>query len=102
MVFQLGECTFGMLVEFVKPGHEEDLRQLLVKASGIYKKDKHTIDWFIAQNKKEPTKFTAVERYTSEEDGLKEHASNPFFKEFGEAAKPWLAKPVELIYNSEL
>ncbi|KAK0537209.1 hypothetical protein OC834_000871, partial [Tilletia horrida] len=86
----------------VKSGHEEEMSKLLVKASGIYKKDKHTIDWIVSQNKKEPTKFSIVERYTNEQDGLKEHTSNPFYKEFGETVKPWLAAPLELIFLSEL
>ncbi|KAL9933752.1 hypothetical protein V8E36_007410 [Tilletia maclaganii] len=86
----------------VKPGHEEDMRQILAKAAGIYKQDKHTIDWFISRNKKHPQKFSIVERYTNEEDGLKEHTSNPFFKEWTETTKPWLVKPIELIFNSEL
>ncbi|KAE8226476.1 hypothetical protein CF319_g930 [Tilletia indica] len=78
------------------------MRKLLVKAAGIYKKDEHTLDWFVAQNKKEPTKFTIVERYTNQEDGLKEHTANPFYKEFGDTVKDWMASPIDLIFNSEL
>ncbi|KAK0547218.1 hypothetical protein OC845_004205 [Tilletia horrida] len=63
--------VFNLIALFeIKSGHEEEMSQLLKKAAGIYKQDKHTIDWFIAQDAKEPTKFRVIERYTNQEEGI--------------------------------
>lgn len=49
-----------------KPEHVEDMKNKLVEASNVYRKDKETLDWFVMQDHKDPTMFCIVERYEQE------------------------------------
>ncbi|KAJ7204625.1 hypothetical protein B0H12DRAFT_1035250 [Mycena haematopus] len=63
------------------PGKEAEMKAVLLEASQIYLKDAGTISWFVMQDPKDSTAWSIVERYENE-DSMKIHFSNPYFKKF--------------------
>jgi len=48
------------------PSEISKLKDKLVEASQVFKKDKETIAWHVMQDESESRKFTIVERYQKE------------------------------------
>jgi len=94
--------VFPAIVHFwTLPGKEAEMKAVLLKASQTYLKDEGTLNWFVMQDTKDPTAWSAVERYENE-SCLKTHFENPYFKKFTEDVVPLLDSSKErqiLTYN---
>ncbi|KAF7330955.1 DNA repair protein [Mycena venus] len=88
---------------YSQPGKEAEVKNVLVKASQAYSKDKGTIAWHVMQDQKDPTAWCIVERFEEESD-LETHRANPFFKQFPKSIGPFLdrQRPMKIFYNNEL
>ncbi|KAH8090570.1 hypothetical protein HD553DRAFT_302762 [Filobasidium floriforme] len=84
-----------------KPDCVEKLKNKLIEASQVYRKDKETIDWHVMQDPKDETKFGIVERY-EQESSQKYHLENPYWKTFDPYVIPLLAKPMDLSRFEEM
>ncbi|PWN99127.1 hypothetical protein FA09DRAFT_242596 [Tilletiopsis washingtonensis] len=85
----------------VKPECVELMRAKLVEAAAVYRKDRETLDWFVMQDEKEPTRFSIVERF-EHESSQKYHLENPYWATFNPAVEPWLVKPITIHRHYEL
>ncbi|KAJ9124946.1 hypothetical protein QFC24_002878, partial [Naganishia onofrii] len=59
----------------------QKLKDKLVEAAAVYKKDRETLDWYVMQDPKDETKFAIVERY-EQESSQQYHLNNPYWKTF--------------------
>ncbi|KAI9873809.1 MAG: hypothetical protein M1830_010588 [Pleopsidium flavum] len=75
----------------------DKVKNKLIEAAQIYRKDKETIQWEVMQDVSDPRAFTVVERYEKESvcpDWY--HVENPYWKTFNPFVDPLLAKPIDL------
>ncbi|EIM92873.1 uncharacterized protein STEHIDRAFT_107254 [Stereum hirsutum FP-91666 SS1] len=79
----------------------EKLREKLIEAASVYRKDKETMAWLVHQDPKEPTKFAIVERFENEASQTY-HLENPYWKTFDPYVIPLLAEPMNLTRWEEL
>jgi len=77
------------------------VKNKLIEASRIYRKDKETIDWHVMQDAHDERKFTVVERFENE-GSQKYHLKNPYWKTFNPYVEPLLAKAIEILRHEEL
>ncbi|KAI5454248.1 hypothetical protein NCC49_004308 [Naganishia albida] len=84
-----------------KPDCVQKLKDKLVEAAGVYRKDKETLDWHVMQDPKDETKFAIVERY-EQESSQQYHLNNPYWKTFDPYVMPLLAKPMDLTRWEEM
>ncbi|CAF0843393.1 unnamed protein product [Adineta ricciae] len=91
--------VYTIIVHLVaKPEHVDKVKAKLIEASRVYKNDKETIDWHVAQglclildqlclltillsDVHDPCKFSIVERY-EQESSQSYHLNNPYWKTF--------------------
>ncbi|KAJ9111379.1 hypothetical protein QFC19_001147 [Naganishia cerealis] len=101
-----------------KPDCVQKLKDKLVEAAAVYRKDRETLDWHVMQDPKvrcsmplkdytvsleadsdrlsqDETKFAIVERY-EQESSQQYHLNNPYWKTFDPYVLPLLAKPMDL------
>ena len=99
----------------------QKLKDKLVEAAAVYRKDKETLDWHVMQDPKvtssdagrlsnpltsassaqDDTKFAIVERY-EQESSQQYHLNNPYWKTFDPYVIPLLAKPMDLTRWEEM
>ncbi|GHJ84681.1 hypothetical protein NliqN6_1083 [Naganishia liquefaciens] len=84
-----------------KPDCVQKLKDKLVEAAAVYRKDKETLDWHVMQDPKDDTKFAIVERY-EQESSQQYHLNNPYWKTFDPYVIPLLAKPMDLTRWEEM
>ncbi|KAJ9114645.1 hypothetical protein QFC22_005521 [Naganishia vaughanmartiniae] len=84
-----------------KPDCVQKLKDKLVEAAAVYKKDRETLDWYVMQDPKDETKFAIVERY-EQESSQQYHLDNPYWKTFDPYVLPLLAKPMDLTRWEEM
>ncbi|KAJ9114543.1 hypothetical protein QFC20_001417 [Naganishia adeliensis] len=84
-----------------KPDCVQKLKDKLVEAAAVYRKDKETLDWHVMQDPKDETKFAIVERY-EQESSQQYHLNNPYWKTFDPYVMPLLAKPMDLTRWEEM
>ncbi len=62
-----------------KPGHEDELRKVLLAALGPSRGDEGVLSYVVHEDIRTPGHFFFVEHYTSR-DALKQHMQQPHFK----------------------
>ncbi len=86
----------------VRKGFEQQMHeQLLAVAQHARVSEPATVDYFVAQDAKDPCVFTTYERYT-DQGAVDLHNNSPVVARFFEAAKPMLdGAPVVVLATEE-